>query len=430
MNFSVGTSASQQHQPNQQPMVDFLQSPSNKSMPTPLRDRLTSYFASSYIQPTSSPDALVKAQLVEALMTLLSKVDRLTTARTIGPAVSTPPATAEDLSDPLGSLGRRVLTVQSRRSVSRLSGASTPVRPHLARVFHVDQDEQLWASIDDDLETVLRLCRQRTPMNLTPPIFETAESGRADETDASQDRDGSIPSTTYFDAHLPPEYDAADYEDEAHQLPEYDDTDLDLECKNLDMKKSRSSDNADQQRRQGRYPASPTLQTSSEKMRMDLESIASAIDRLYLVAPQLHNQRVELKQQKVAEMESARRCGQLSSSSATATEMALEAEGSKLVGRGRIVNQTAEPSKRWTINTLPKGVKNGVVDVKGKGKAREVLEAPELTRKKSEDLDRIVDLIGKSSGENRRIADQRVDVGDFKLRMEKVKQREQQKVKT
>jgi len=42
-------------------------------------------------------------------------------------------------------------------------------------------------------------------------------------------------------------------------------------------------------------------------MRMDLEAVTMAIDRLYLVAPQLHNQRVELKSSKLAQMEKASR---------------------------------------------------------------------------------------------------------------------------
>ncbi|KAJ7659973.1 HECT-like ubiquitin-conjugating enzyme-binding-domain-containing protein [Mycena olivaceomarginata] len=55
---------------------------------------------------------------------------------------------------------------------------------------------------------------------------------------------------------------------------------------------------------------SPTLAAGgSEKMRLDLEAVAMAIDRLYLVAPQLHNQRVELKSSKLAQMEKARRQG-------------------------------------------------------------------------------------------------------------------------
>jgi hypothetical protein len=44
-------------------------------------------------------------------------------------------------------------------------------------------------------------------------------------------------------------------------------------------------------------------------MRLDLEAVAIAIDRLYLVAPQLLDQRVELKASKMAELENARQAG-------------------------------------------------------------------------------------------------------------------------
>lgn len=39
---------------------------------------------------------------------------------------------------------------------------------------------------------------------------------------------------------------------------------------------------------------------------MDFDAVMLAIERLYIVAPQLHNQRVELKSAKLAQMERAR----------------------------------------------------------------------------------------------------------------------------
>lgn len=56
----------------------------------------------------------------------------------------------------------------------------------------------------------------------------------------------------------------------------------------------------------------------SEKMRLELDSVANAISRLYAVAPQLADQRVELNSSKRDEMEIAR-----------------------MVGRGRMLDQTA-----------------------------------------------------------------------------------------
>jgi hypothetical protein len=91
--------------------------------------------------------------------------------------------------------------------------------------------------------------------------------------------------------HLPPQYDVADYDPET--LPQYE------------SGPTRSA-NDDSKSKQN-VAHSPTV--GNEKMRLDLEAVAMAIDRLYLVAPQLHNQRVELKSSKLAQMEKARRDG-------------------------------------------------------------------------------------------------------------------------
>lgn len=119
----------------------------------------------------------------------------------------------------------------------------------------------LWAQIDEELETVLGLCRERTE-SLSP-------------------RD-----------HLPPQYDLDDYGyDDA--LPEYE------------YGGRASIDSHDSKGRHSIHSlTSPT--SGNEKMRLDLEAVTMAIDRLYLVAPQLHNQRVELKSSKLEAMEKAR----------------------------------------------------------------------------------------------------------------------------
>ncbi|KAF5356992.1 hypothetical protein D9756_006650 [Leucocoprinus leucothites] len=124
----------------------------------------------------------------------------------------------------------------------------------------------LWTRIDEELETVASLCRERTE-NL--PRFSVD--------------------------HLPPQYDEAGY-DTCENPPDYD---LDS-SPSFDVPKTK---------------APPTQQTqlntrlTDEKMRMDLEAVTMAIDRLYMVAPQLHNQRVELKSSKLAELERARQEG-------------------------------------------------------------------------------------------------------------------------
>jgi hypothetical protein len=117
-------------------------------------------------------------------------------------------------------------------------------------------------------------------------------------------------------------------------------------------------------------PATINAATANEKMRLDLEAVTLAIDRLYLVAPQLLNQRVELKTSKLQEMEKARHAGR----------------------------QSHKPA-------LPKG----------KQRERDV-----------EELENILDLIGKAS--ERKMADQMVVLeGGMKSRMEKARQRDMEK---
>jgi hypothetical protein len=118
----------------------------------------------------------------------------------------------------------------------------------------------LWNRIDEELETVVAICKER-----------------ADSLD-----------------NQPPQYDFVGYQYETPPEYEYGDR------TSIDDAKSRNS-----------ASHSPVLSTRQfdEKMRLDLEGVTMAIDRLYIVAPQLHNQRVELKSSKLAQMERASREG-------------------------------------------------------------------------------------------------------------------------
>jgi hypothetical protein len=101
-----------------------------------------------------------------------------------------------------------------------------------------------------------------------------------------------------------------------------------------------------------------------EKMRLDLDEVTMAIDRLYRVAPQLHNQRVELNKSKLEELRSA----------------------------------------------------------------REAQDGPaESGKQKERELERIVDMIGRAS--ERKLVQQTVVLGDMDARIERVRQRDVQKVR-
>lgn len=77
-----------------------------------------------------------------------------------------------------------------------------------------------------------------------------------------------------------------------------------------------------------------------EKMRLDLDAVTTAIDRLYRVAPQLHNQRVELKSSKLRQLESARTAQAATVSTGKQRERELE----------RIVDMIGRASERKLVD--------------------------------------------------------------------------------
>ena len=138
----------------------------------------------------------------------------------------------------------------------------------------------LWTRVDREFDRILSLCS------------EQPSSGEL-ETFAESEAD-----------HLPPEYDVGSYRDpfaSDAELPMYDVGGYEGVGEKGESSKTR-------EREREREPSS-TAGGISEKMRMDLEAVALAIDRLYVVAPQLHDQRVELKKSKREQMERARLAG-------------------------------------------------------------------------------------------------------------------------
>ncbi|KAI0073794.1 hypothetical protein K474DRAFT_1677656 [Panus rudis PR-1116 ss-1] len=230
----------------------------------------------------------------------------------------------------------------------------------------------LWSRVDEDLETVLSLCRDNSreirdgPASLNGLVSSAASLN-----------------TVGLD-HLPPEYDAADFEQhhddmEGEGLPQYEALDPSSAAQYYGDKSSSHS----HKESQDLGDRSSILQqqsssTLSEKMRMDLEAVTMAIDRLYMVAPQLHNQRVELKKAKLEQMERAK-------------------------GKGKVtVNGDVDKEK----DRKDKGKE------KAKGKVTEARE-----------LERMVELIGKAS--ERKLADQSVELSEsMKRRMEQARLRD------
>jgi len=298
-------------------MVEIPSSTDQISLLTELQYRVQ-------ILTRSSALSTVDSQLATSLVSLLTHLARLPTVEPSALEAADPVLlhSLEDSGDPYDTLSRQVNDLQARRGEASLDVPASSIRA-MERTL-------LWDRIDRDLEAVSSLCRGR----IYDPFGDTA----------------AIPPVR-SSSPLPPQYDPADYE-----LPQYE------YAKSIEDEENPSLKAGEPRTSAQHIPG------LSEKMRIDLDAVTSAIDRLYLVAPQLHNQRVELKQRKVEELERARHA------------RPRNAEG------------------------------------KGKGKERD-----------AQDLDALLGMIGKAS--SRRMNDQAVVVSDeMRLRMELARQRDVVKV--
>lgn len=192
------------------------------------------------------------AQLVHALISLLADLNRLSVLG-VSPPYKDVSVWSQDASIPntgnLDSLARQLIEFQlQRHDQSDQEGSLPPV-------IAVEK-ALLWVRIDETLETVLNLCHYR-------------------EEDRSR-----------HSLSDPPQYDLLSHDGELP--PNYD---PDPELFGSDTKTL----------------ASLSYRMSiDEKTRLDLDEVTTAIDRLYRVAPQLHDQRVELNRSKLEELEIAR----------------------------------------------------------------------------------------------------------------------------
>ena len=229
------------------------------------------------------------ARLAHVLVTLLTDLNRLSA---LAPASSLMSTSAHDLGDSVPSLGtfdaltRQLSEFQSQRHDQSDSEGSLPPVVAVERAL-------LWVRVDENLETVLDLCRQREE-----------ERHHVDFSDPPQY------DLLSHDADLPPDY----YPDPESIMSD---------TKTLASNSGRMS--------------------MDDKMRLDLDAVTTAIDRLYRVAPQLHNQRVELKSSKLRQLESARTAQAASVSAGKQRERELE-RIVDMIGRAsdrKLVDQTA-----------------------------------------------------------------------------------------
>ncbi|KAJ4490215.1 HECT-like ubiquitin-conjugating enzyme-binding-domain-containing protein [Lentinula aciculospora] len=198
------------------------------------------------------------AELVKTLIALLSHLHRLSVL--VNPYSPSPIASFWSAGDSneshnlFDTLKRQLSDFQLERSTSQQDVVPRGSKPVLAV-----EATLLWSQIDQELDTVVSMCKERTEyLSYDPPDYE---------------------------------YDT---------LPVYD------------HESQSFIDVYDHQKMRGEASSTSPIMPGgqmSEKRRLDLEAVTMAIDRLYLVAPQLHNQRVELKSTKLAQMEKARRQG-------------------------------------------------------------------------------------------------------------------------
>ncbi|CDO76456.1 hypothetical protein BN946_scf184600.g5 [Trametes cinnabarina] len=216
------------------------------------------------------------AALAQALVSLVAQFRKLAELhpKPTQPRAAAVPRTASwstspaETAPPLVTLQRQLSDLQLARGGEEVDASRPPVQ--------AVETALLWARVDQEFERILELCSQQ-------PCAADIDYGD----------------------HLPPEYDEGEYgnpfESDA-ELPLYEEGDG---YAAFAAKKTKG----DVTRTREPSSATSTNAGVSEKMRMDLEAVALAIDRLYLVAPQLHDQRVELKKSKREQMERARMAG-------------------------------------------------------------------------------------------------------------------------
>ncbi|KAL0069209.1 hypothetical protein AAF712_003572 [Marasmius tenuissimus] len=183
-------------------------------------------------------------ELIRAVIMLLSHLNRLsillnTSSPKTGPLIHSQSFTA--LNTPTDNVFDTLKRQLSDFQVERLTSGSHDVVPTGSKPVVAVEAALLWSKIDEELETVVSMCRERTEQL---PRFPTD--------------------------HLPPQYDSGDYDE---KLPEYD-------------YESRSLISYDGEKSRSQSAVSPAVASnqSSEKRRLDFEAVTMAIDRLYLVA--------------------------------------------------------------------------------------------------------------------------------------------------
>ncbi|CAE6344156.1 unnamed protein product [Rhizoctonia solani] len=295
------------------------------------------------------------ARLARLLVTLLQFSSKLATLTPLSASLSPPGGLSSSISPNLSedevytTLSQQASNIQLRLQDSKSSGSTQ------GSVISTEQ-AMLWAQVNHVLGDIQNLCHERAvPTPFLSP-YHSADYDRA----------------------LPPEYDHDEY---GANPPVYETPSQPF----VDFAPEKEKRSLEEHSIHRDMPSHRESTVASEKMKLDLDSVMMAIDRLYKAAPQLSNQRVELKSRKLEQMEFARVAG------------AIE----KLVDSGRLDDQRAIYRPASTLR---------------KGKQR--LED-------KEDLDQLMSMIGQAA--SRTLDSQTVFVDDMQARMARARRRDDAK---
>ena len=294
------------------------------------------------------------AQLAIALGLLLSSIQRLLIVTRPVSSRTSPLEVTTDRSDQnlYATLEREVKALQDNRSQWADGEGSAVVG--VAREVELAERECLWGRVDELSEQVKVLCRTRAAENLPVNPFDE-QSTRMDVESTKRISETSIPGLPQYSKELestglPPDY----FSD--HPIVDSKHAREDSLSSIVDVRSTRNR-----------------LSTSgnSEKMQRDLESVSTAIERLYIVSPQLANQRVEPDRRKLRER-----------------QLAKLGNAIERLSSGRLDDQraTASPASEEEPSERRK----------------------RFQRQKNLELDRLIDQIDRAA--SRTLADQRVDL--------------------
>ena len=223
----------------------------------------------------------------------------------------------------LTTLKKKLSSLQPNTTNSA-SSSSPAVRPTPIQTV---QAALLWARIDEQLEVVVELCKARAgaePYLSSDNLDPFSDAAHISGVDTIPSRAPS------FDAQhlLPPQYEY-EYDVSHEDMPPAYPTDLALAPPRRSLAYDRKAP------LESGYPPEKvstvpsTSQSVSDVERstaLDLDLVTHAIDRLYAVAPQLANQRVELRREKITQMQKARN----NKGKSPATTIADDAEFDKM----------------------------------------------------------------------------------------------------